>query len=219
MTSFKAEGASLRAFEVSPPGWYWYWAWLPVFQGSESGALLTGFSEEAEVGLREKCQPAMPKAPDMMARRIWGEKFRTLVYVFFCSYSFGVWYAKGQRREDEKERYAFSCPFWSSQSFSLFLFLSLWRKGKGKKSPNADGKRWVGIYSYVEFGILASALLESLLCGFTAGLAGGVVETGIDARGTERARGRGAERAGGAESGASDDGGHCEGLVSKGWEW
>lgn len=71
MTSFKAEGASLRALEVSPPGWYWYLASPPVFQGSESGAMLTGFSDEEEVGLREKCQPARPKAPDMMVRRIW----------------------------------------------------------------------------------------------------------------------------------------------------
>lgn len=70
MTSFKALGASLFALVVSPPGWYWYLAFPPVFQGSESGALLTAFSDEEEVGLREKCQPARPNAPDMIVRRI-----------------------------------------------------------------------------------------------------------------------------------------------------
>jgi hypothetical protein len=70
MTSLRAEGASLRGLLVSPPGWYWYLASPPVFQGSESTAMATGFSDEEEVGLREKCQPARPKAPDMMVSRI-----------------------------------------------------------------------------------------------------------------------------------------------------
>jgi hypothetical protein len=41
-----------------------------VFHGSEPGTCATGFSEEEEVGLREKCQPARAKAPVMMVRRI-----------------------------------------------------------------------------------------------------------------------------------------------------
>lgn len=70
MTSLRAEGASLRGLLLSPPGWYWYLASEPVFHGSEPGALETGFSDEDEVGLRLKCQPARPKAPDMIVRRI-----------------------------------------------------------------------------------------------------------------------------------------------------
>ncbi|KAI7508531.1 hypothetical protein KC364_g65 [Hortaea werneckii] len=71
MTSFRALGASLRPRLASPCGWYWYLASLPVFQGSESGAWATRFSDEDEVGLRLKCQPARVKAPVMIARRIW----------------------------------------------------------------------------------------------------------------------------------------------------
>ena len=71
ITSLRAEGASLRGLMVSPPGWYWYLASPPVFQGSESAAMATGFSDEEEVGLREKCHPARPKAPDMMVSRIY----------------------------------------------------------------------------------------------------------------------------------------------------
>lgn len=70
ITSFNALGASLLPLLGSPPGWYWYLALPPVFQGSESSALLMMFSEDEEVGLREKCQPARPKAPDMIVRRI-----------------------------------------------------------------------------------------------------------------------------------------------------
>ncbi|KAI7421962.1 hypothetical protein KC332_g44 [Hortaea werneckii] len=58
ITSFRALGASLRPRLASPCGWYWYLASLPVFQGSESGAWATRFSDEDEVGLRLKCQPA-----------------------------------------------------------------------------------------------------------------------------------------------------------------
>jgi hypothetical protein len=71
ITSFKAEGASLRPRLGSPWGWYWYLAVPPVFQGSESPAWATLFSLLAEVGLRLKCQPARAKAPDMMAKRIY----------------------------------------------------------------------------------------------------------------------------------------------------
>jgi len=70
ITSFSALGASFFPLLLSPPGWYWYLASLPVFQGSEPGAMETLFSEEEEVGLREKCQPARPKAPDIIARRV-----------------------------------------------------------------------------------------------------------------------------------------------------
>ncbi|KAI6951505.1 hypothetical protein KC348_g49 [Hortaea werneckii] len=54
ITSFRALGASLRPRLASPCGWYWYLASLPVFQGSESGAWATRFSDEDEVGLRLK---------------------------------------------------------------------------------------------------------------------------------------------------------------------
>lgn len=70
MTSLRALGASLRPLELSPPGWYWYLASEPVFQGSLSTALETGFSDDDEVGLRLKCHPARPNAPDMIVRRI-----------------------------------------------------------------------------------------------------------------------------------------------------
>ena len=51
--------------------------------------------------------------------------------------------------------------------------------------------------TYVELGVLAGALLESVLVGFAAGGRGSVFGARVDARGTERA--------GCAESGASDD--------------
>lgn len=71
ITSFNALGAFLLPLLESPPGWYWYAACSPVFHGSEPCTLATGFSEDEDVGLRLKCQPARPKAPDMMARRIY----------------------------------------------------------------------------------------------------------------------------------------------------
>jgi hypothetical protein len=69
ITSLRALGASLRGLLVSPCGWYWYAASRPVFQGSVPSALPILFSLLEEVGLELKCQPARPKAPDMIARR------------------------------------------------------------------------------------------------------------------------------------------------------
>ena len=63
ITLCKALGASLGAFLGSPPGWYWYLkcesgpesALAASFcQGSVPGAMLTGASEDDEVGLRPK---------------------------------------------------------------------------------------------------------------------------------------------------------------------
>lgn len=70
ITSLSALGASFLGLLGSPCGWYWYWASPPVFQGSVPSALPILFSEDEEVGFEEKCQPARPKAPDMIARRI-----------------------------------------------------------------------------------------------------------------------------------------------------
>lgn len=53
------------------------------------------------------------------------------------------------------------------------------------------------VSTYVELGVLAGALLESVLVGFTAGVGSGALGAGVDARR--------AERASCAESGASDD--------------
>jgi hypothetical protein len=71
ITSLRALGASLRGLLVSPCGWYWYAASRPVFQGSVLSALPILFSLLEEVGLELKCQPARPKAPDMIARRTY----------------------------------------------------------------------------------------------------------------------------------------------------
>lgn len=104
MTVFNAEGASFLT-RSSPPGWYWY---LPSPPPSSQGLLLAAWatlrSEEAEVGdraatvsiapnqsvqprgmvaareLLQKCHPATPKIPLMMARRTWkGMSARALV--------------------------------------------------------------------------------------------------------------------------------------------
>lgn len=97
-TTFNADGASFLGALVSPPGWYWY---LPSPPPSSQGLLLgaweTDRSEEALVGdraadvsdvrhqvprprdawargLLQKCHPATPKMPLMMARRTCGWK-------------------------------------------------------------------------------------------------------------------------------------------------
>lgn len=89
-TTLSAEGASFLTL-VSPPGWYWYGPTPPsCFQGSLPAALATARSEEALVGERacncqhvktgargridvsgniQKCHPARPKTPLMIANR------------------------------------------------------------------------------------------------------------------------------------------------------
>lgn len=61
ITLCRALGASLGALLGSPPGWYWYLKCsfgdepslaLSCFQGSVLGAMLTGASEDEDVGLR-----------------------------------------------------------------------------------------------------------------------------------------------------------------------
>ena len=63
MTLCRALGASLGAFLGSPPGWYWYLKCsfclaspfaLDVCQGIVPSAILTGASEEEDVGLRPR---------------------------------------------------------------------------------------------------------------------------------------------------------------------
>jgi len=51
-TECRALGASLGAALGSPPGWYWYFPEVPDCHGAEFGAILTGCSDEEEVGLR-----------------------------------------------------------------------------------------------------------------------------------------------------------------------
>jgi hypothetical protein len=52
ITECSALGASLGAAFGSPPGWYWYFPVVPDCHGAEFGAMLTGCSEEEDVGLR-----------------------------------------------------------------------------------------------------------------------------------------------------------------------
>lgn len=70
MTSFRALGADFLPLVLSPPGWYSYGPSLPVFHGSDPAIFDTECSEVDEVGCLLKYQPARPKAPDMMAKRI-----------------------------------------------------------------------------------------------------------------------------------------------------
>ena len=52
ITECSALGASLGAAFGSPLGWYWYFPVVPDCHGAELGAMLTGASDEDEVGLR-----------------------------------------------------------------------------------------------------------------------------------------------------------------------
>ena len=52
ITECNALGASLGAALGSPPGWYWYFPVVPDCHGAEFGAMLTGASDDEEVGLR-----------------------------------------------------------------------------------------------------------------------------------------------------------------------
>lgn len=99
MTTLRADGASFFGALGSPPGWYWY---LPEPPPSSHGLLLaasaTRRSEEALVGDRaavvsnagiytpgqarrrrgrlQKCHPATPKMPLMMASRTYSSGSR-----------------------------------------------------------------------------------------------------------------------------------------------
>jgi len=52
ITECNALGASLGAAFGSPLGWYWYFPVVPDCHGAELGAMLTGASDDDDVGLR-----------------------------------------------------------------------------------------------------------------------------------------------------------------------
>jgi hypothetical protein len=126
--------------------------------------MATGFSDEEEVGLREKCHPARPKAPDMMVSRIC--IFRSRVSNRVCCHwlclvgEHSVW-VKGLEQH------------WGMQ-FVRNIFLGIWEGAEA-------------VSTYVKLGVLAGALLEGVLVGFAAGGRGSVLGARVDARSTERA--------------------------------